>query len=145
MKIERYNSKRHNTEELKELLKMAMGNPTPEKVQKWLGTFYTLNKHAILVAINDRRITGMIGIDYSTAPHGYIYHLAVHPDYRKHGIGRGLLNYVAKTLGLISIALETDQDAVEFYRACGFDIEEIESKWHGVRRFLCNKDTSRDL
>ena len=34
---------------------------------------------------------------------------------------------------------ETDQDAVDFYNACGFKTREIDSPYMGVRRFRCIK------
>ena len=42
-------------------------------------------------------------------------------------------------LSLKSVALETDQNAVDFYRACGFTVMKIISRWPGIHRFLCTK------
>jgi ribosomal protein S18 acetylase RimI-like enzyme len=140
--IEKYNKSKHNTEAVKDLLAMAVGRPTPERLIQLLNEFYTTDGHTIFIAIQNDTITGMIGIDYTARPYGTITHIAVHPDMRMNGIGKSLINHVVKTLVLTSIALETDQDAVEFYQACGFEIKEIESRWPGVNRFRCSKDIS---
>ena len=140
--IEEYSSSRHNPAAVKDLLAMAVGRPTPEILTQLLEKFYTADNHTIFVAVDGVSVIGILGIDYSASPHGIITHLAVQPDLRMKGIGKNLINHVTKTLGLTSIVLETDQDAVEFYRACGFEIREIESRWPGVNRFRCIKDIS---
>ena len=55
------------------------------------------------------------------------------------GIGRGLIELAVKTLSLKSVALTTDQDAVDFYRACGFRVVETKSQWPETRRYRCIK------
>ncbi len=137
--IEAYNPGRHNVQAVKDLLAMAMGRPPPERIQALFNYFYNETTHPIFVASDNNNITGMIGIDITMKPYGWITHIAVQPDLRKKGIGRRLIDYVFKTFSLESLALETDQDAVDFYRACGFAAEEIESKWSGVHRFRCIK------
>ena len=137
--IEKYNESRHNPATVKDLLAMAMGRPKPERLQKLLDEFYSTDGHTIFVALDKDNIAGIIGINHTAAPHGWITHLAVHPEMRMKGIGKNLINHTMEALSLKSLALETDQDAVEFYRACGFEIKEIESKWQGVRRFRCTK------
>jgi ribosomal protein S18 acetylase RimI-like enzyme len=133
--IEKYNPPKHNQGAVKELLALALGNPTLERLQKLLEEFYVEDGHTLFVASDRSRLTGVIGLDHTAAPHGWIIHLAVRPDLRRRRIGKNLINHATNTLGLISIAAETDQDAVEFYRACGFEIREIESRWPGTRRF----------
>ncbi len=137
--IEAYNPGRHNVQAVKDLLAMAMGRPTPERIQALLDKFYNEKTHPIFVALDNNNIIGMIGMDYTMAPHGWIVHIAVHSDFRRKVIGQSLIDYVFKTFSLKSVALETDQDAVGFYRACGFSAVEIVSKWPGVRRFRCTQ------
>ena len=135
--IEKYDQSRHDSEAVKELLSLAMGSPTPEKLQKLLSEFYSHDGHTLYITSNNNQLTGIIGIDNTASPHGWITHLAVRPDSRMKGIGRNLINQTAADLSLQSVALETDQDAVDFYRACGFEIAEIASRWPGIRRFRC--------
>ena len=137
MLIEELDKSRHNLGDIKELLAMAMGNPTPEKLKQLLDEFYASDGRTIFVAIHSGKIIGVIGIDYSNRPYGFITHIAVLPDMRKQGVGSHLINYTTAALKLSEIGVETDQDAVDFYRACGFETEEIESQYPGVRRFRC--------
>jgi ribosomal protein S18 acetylase RimI-like enzyme len=139
LKIEKYNKNKHNTKAVQDLLAMAMGHPTPERIHKLLEEFYTKKGHTLFVAQDKSKIIGIIGIDYTAAPYWWILHITVHPALRMRGIGRGLIDQITKKLSLGSVALETDQDGVGFYRACGFNAVEIKSKWPGVRRYRCIK------
>jgi ribosomal protein S18 acetylase RimI-like enzyme len=123
---------------------MAVGYPAPERLKNLLDNVYDIEGHLLFIEsakgkITGPVVTGLIGVDTTNTPHGWILHLAVHPDYRKRGIGRGLIKQVMELLSLKSVALETDQDAVDFYRACGFTAVEINSKRPGVHRFRCTK------
>jgi glutamate-5-semialdehyde dehydrogenase len=137
--IEVYSPKQHNIQVIKDLLAIAMGNPTPESIQTLLDKFYNQKAHLLLVALDSNNITGIIGIDFTKTLHGWITHIAVQPDLRKKSIGRSLIDYVFKTFSLKSLALETDEDAVDFYRTCGFTAAEIPSNWPGISRFRCIK------
>jgi ribosomal protein S18 acetylase RimI-like enzyme len=61
---------------------------------------------------------------------GYIYHLAVHPDYQAKGYGKVLLNQVIselKSLGALKIHLfvfSDNQPATEFYRHLGWELRQ---------------------
>ncbi|UCC17375.1 MAG: GNAT family N-acetyltransferase, partial [Dehalococcoidales bacterium] len=99
--------------------------------------FYPHNNHVLFVSSENNIITGIIGIDCSVKPSGVIKHLAVSPANRRRGIGRSLITETAKVLGLSTMELETDQDAVGFYNACGFTTTEVESKYPGIHRFRC--------
>lgn len=64
--------------------------------------------------------------------------VAVSPAARGQGLGRQLVEYLA---GLHEtprpIRLETDDDAVGFYRALGFKVQALPERWPGVRRYAC--------
>ncbi|UCD09722.1 MAG: GNAT family N-acetyltransferase [Dehalococcoidales bacterium] len=140
MDIELYDINRHDVDAIKIILSMAMGNPNPEDLNSLLFDFYTRNDQMMFIASENDTVSGIIGIDCSGKPSGYINHLAVLPANRRRGIGRSLIVETAKVLGLSTMELETDQDAVEFYNACGFNSKEIESNYPGIRRFRCVKN-----
>jgi ribosomal protein S18 acetylase RimI-like enzyme len=144
--IEKYDRTRHDAEQVKRLLTMAIGYPTREFLGQLLDVVYDIKGHHLFVTqkkglFRQKKgiITGIIGIDITSPPHGWILHLAVHPDYRRQGIGRKLISQVMEQFNLESVALETDDDATEFYHACGFTVVEITSKWPEVRRYRCTK------
>lgn len=43
----------------------------------------------------------------------------------------------AKVLALHHLDAETDADAVDFYRRCGFAVESLGERYPGVERFRC--------
>lgn len=137
--LEKFNNGHHNINEVKNLMGMAVGRPTGERLQNLLDVVYDYEGYQLYVNNEAAEITGIIGVDISAAPHGWILHLAILPEYRRQGKGRKLIDSVITELGLISVGLETDQDAVDFYRVCGFDIKEIYSPWPNVRRYRCIK------
>jgi ribosomal protein S18 acetylase RimI-like enzyme len=61
---------------------------------------------------------------------GWIHHLAVHPSYRRRGIGRELVHAAESGLakmGCPKVNLQvraTNDSVVSFYRALGYTIEE---------------------
>ncbi|MFC1954712.1 GNAT family N-acetyltransferase [Chloroflexota bacterium] len=140
MLIEEVDKNRHNLENIKGLLAMAVGFPTPEKLNQLINGFYTLDGHILFVAIDSGKTVGVIGIDYANRPLGIITHIVVREDKRKQNVGSYLIDHAVEKLELGTIELETDQDAVDFYRACGFKITEIENSYPGIRRFNCLKD-----
>jgi ribosomal protein S18 acetylase RimI-like enzyme len=135
--IEKYDRIRHNTEDVKSLLAMAVGRPTDERLKKLLDVVYDIEGYLLFVTLDKDKVTGIIGVDNSASPHGWILHLAVRADCRKKGTGKRLINEGMEYLSLTSVGLETDQDAVNFYRACGFIAVEIPGKWPGIHRFRC--------
>jgi ribosomal protein S18 acetylase RimI-like enzyme len=144
--IEKYDRTRHDAEEVKNLLSMAIGYPTQELLRKLLDVVYDIKGYHLFVikkrglfAPDKGTITGIIGVDITLLLQGWILHLAVHPDYRKRGIGKSMIRQVTEEFKLESVTLETDQDAVDFYRACGFTAVEIPSKWRGIHRYRCTK------
>ena len=143
MLIEEFDKSRHNLENIKDLLAMAVGSPTPEKLRQLVDEFYTSDGRTIFVATHSGKVIGVIGVDYTDRPYGFVTHIAVLPDMRKQGVGSHLVSHATAVLELAIVEAETDQDAVCFYRACGFEAEEMESQYPGVRRFRCVKGIVR--
>ena len=137
MDIELFDIQRHDVNAVKTILSMAIGDPIPETLHSLLFEFYSDDDHPLFLSLENNHITGIIGIDCSKKPSGIIEHLAVLPEYRRHGVGRFLIDQTEKILELSSIELETDQYAVDFYRACGFNSAEVERNYPGIHRFRC--------
>ena len=137
MLIEKLDRDRHNLEDIKRLLALAITYPTRERLEQLMEEFYAEEGRTIFVAVKDGKAIGIIGMVHGNRARGVIAHLAVHPDTRRQGIGRRLIDNAVAALGLKDIEAETDQDAVGFYRACGFETREIESQYPGVQRFRC--------
>ena len=102
--------------------------------------------HRILVeelAVMEVVGTGPLGAPTSVAAYvsqsyGVVLeYIAVAPELRGGGVGRVLVDALAG--GAEPVIAETDDDAVGFYRALGFDIGPAPSdpRWPGRRRYRC--------
>ena len=67
--------------------------------------------------------------------------IAVAPAWRKRGLGRTLIDALAERAGAKRVVAETDDDAVGFYRHCGFAIEDAPPKF-GRARYWCVREIS---
>ena len=63
-----------------------------------------------------------------------ILHVATAENARGLGIGKAIINFLQEKYKM-KIELETDDDAVDFYRKCGF--ETIPIRKYDVRRWTC--------
>lgn len=94
-----------------------------------ISKFLNRNPETCFVALADGKIVGaiMVGND---GRRGYIYHTAVHADYRKRGIGRALVEAALSSLrrlGINKVALVVfarNESANEFWRKIGFTTRE---------------------
>jgi N-acetylglutamate synthase-like GNAT family acetyltransferase len=62
--------------------------------------------------------------------------IAVVPEWRNRGLGRTLIDALAERTGAERVVAETDDDAVGFYRRCGFAVEDAPPKF-GRARYWC--------
>ena len=67
--------------------------------------------------------------------------IAVAPACRGRGLGRTLLDALAERAGVKRVVAETDDDAVGFYRRCGFAVEDAPPKF-GRARHWCVREIS---
>ncbi|MBP3577808.1 MAG: GNAT family N-acetyltransferase [Lachnospiraceae bacterium] len=91
--------------------------------------FLKRNPDTCFVAENDTGIVGVI-IAGNDGRRGYIYHTAVHPEYRKRGIGKALVEQameVLKSCGINKTALvvfERNDTGNAFWERMGFAVRE---------------------
>jgi ribosomal protein S18 acetylase RimI-like enzyme len=80
------------------------------------------------VALSQKEVIGTVMAGYD-GHRGWIYSLAVSPDFREHGIGAALLKHAEDKLaglGCVKInlqVLEGNESAVRFYQANGYAVE----------------------
>lgn len=94
------------------------------------------NKHArYLVAVCDGRIVGYAGI-WIVCDEGHITNIAVHPDFRKAGIGSMLLTALIETAqieGAKDLTLEVRKNNIEarmLYEKFGFVVEGVRKGYY---------------
>lgn len=78
----------------------------------------------ILIEVNDDKTIEIIGI-------------AVSKNKQKKGIGSKLIDFIRKNRNFDKLILETDNDAVGFYRKYGFEINSLGEKYPNCVRYLC--------
>ena len=95
------------------------------------------NVHSLVAIVNDE-IVGygsiVIGTQIRGGKMGHIEDIVSHPNYRKKGIGKTIVNAlfdVAKAKGCYKIALQCQEHNVEFYQKCNYEISGI-----GMQRFV---------
>jgi GNAT superfamily N-acetyltransferase len=101
-----------------------------DQLEEWTGgapskAFADAVEERFLLATLDERVVGTGMIDLST---GKIDAIFVHPAYMKRGIGAGMvahLEALARLQGLTRLRLESTLNAAAFYRALGFEGDEI--------------------
>ena len=101
------------------LLAPSIYNPTPERLKN-RAEKYSADKNTFVYACKiDGVYAGIVvlGTENYTAE---ILDIAVKPEYRKHGIGKSLIDFIFTQFPVDTITAETDNDAVGFYKKCGF-------------------------
>ncbi len=87
-----------------------------------------VNDGLFFVAMSEGRVSGTIIAGYD-GHRGWIYSLAVHPDFRNQGVASKLLSVAEESLtkrGCVKINLqvvEGNQDAQQFYEIHGYSVE----------------------
>ena len=117
------------------LLKPSVYKPTPKRL-KDRAEKYTEDKNVFAYACkSSEKYIGIVVFraENSTAE---ILDIAVKPEYRKHGVGRRLIDFIFSQFPVDIIIAETDNDAVGFYEKCGFTVAPAESI-DDTDRYLC--------
>jgi uncharacterized protein with HEPN domain/GNAT superfamily N-acetyltransferase len=122
--------------EVKRIISLSMYMPTPEKINSVIENSLADDKRNVYGVEINGIITGVVGFSIR-ADNGeavVIHHIAVAEAYQRKGVGRFIIESLLKEYQL-PIELETDDDAVGFYRRCGFETTALMK--HGVRRWKC--------
>ena len=78
---------------------------------------------AIVCAYAGDRLVGFVKLAWDGGGHAFLLDTTVHPDMRRQGIGRHLVQHaidVARDNGMRWVHVDFDEHLREFYRGCGF-------------------------
>lgn len=126
---------------IRELLAPAIYNPTAERLAQICQRYQTEPTWRLLGYRHRGSIVGCLGLELRGQDNAVIRHIAVAPAWRERGIGKALIVHAIRTFTLSDLIAETDCEAVEFYRRCGFAVQSLGEKYPGTERFLCSYST----
>jgi ribosomal protein S18 acetylase RimI-like enzyme len=121
---------------IQELLVSAMF-PDPDRIRDAINEYTNDQRLKVLGYETDRSVIGVIGYRLYSDNSMEILHIAVSPDERGSGYGRGIILETLEKEKPKVVFAETDEEAVEFYRNIGFSIQSLGEKYPGVERFKC--------
>lgn len=116
--------------------------PDPERLERVIRDYEENAALELYGYESEDEIVGVIGFQRMDGGEVRILHLGVKPECRGVGFGRGqILELIEMTQPRI-VQTETDEEAVEFYRRIGFEIESLGERYPGVERFRCTYHTA---
>ena len=119
------------------LLGPSMYLPTPERVAARADGSMRDGSVAAYACRMDGAWAGLIVLSV-TEDTAVIRAIATEQDARGRGVGRFMMEQAMTMRGLSELTAETDNDAVGFYRRCGFAVE-VCGRIDGRTRYRCRK------
>ncbi|HEY3284694.1 MAG TPA: GNAT family N-acetyltransferase [Armatimonadota bacterium] len=111
--------------QVREVLAYAVGFPTDEKMAR-ICEEYQADPGLLFVGyLRGDQVLACAALRPAGPDGAWLERLAVTPLERRRGLGRQLLWDLVHLSRLRWVEAETDDDAVGFYRACGFEVAEL--------------------
>ena len=124
-----------------EVYKTCMYRPTMEKYEKKIDAYLQEEAVGVFTCMQGSMVVGLIVGRFDGASGMEILGIAVNTAVRKRGIGAYMIDRLVNAYALCNVTAETDDDAVGFYRKCGFCIMEYTEDYDGkpVTRYRCKR------
>ncbi len=135
-------AKPNQFQEAMAVLAICIYKPNERNLSKIAKEYHNDNSMALYLERIEGRIVGIIGIKKQNASTYEIKHIAVIQGYREKGIAKNMIKHVIKKHDIKRLFAETDKDTVDFYRKCGFTIDNLGEKYPKVERYMCTKVNS---
>lgn len=111
--------------------------PDPDQLQDTLQSYEQDEQYELYGFVEEQYIIGLIGFTFHEDGELEIRHIAVQPDCRGAGYGRGLILEAIHLVKPVTVVAETDEESVDFYRNIGFEVVSLGENHSGVERFRC--------
>jgi ribosomal protein S18 acetylase RimI-like enzyme len=111
--------------------------PDPDRLEQVIQQYRSDETLQLFGYESEEEIVGIIGIRVASEGSVRIEHLAVKPECRGAGFGRGQILEMIEMAKPTVIIAETDDEAVDFYRWIGFEVESLGELYPGVERYKC--------
>lgn len=125
-----------NDQRVQEALELSVF-PDPDRLGETTEAYRADPKLELYAYEIEGELIGIIGFRLDAERHLIVEHLAVLPEHRGLGYGRGLILEAIELKQPSRIVAETDEEAVDFYRNIGFEVESLGDRYAGVERFKC--------
>ena len=123
--------------EILALMKPSVYDPTLERL-KCRTEKYSADKNIFVYACKIDGVYAGIVVLKTENDTAEILDIALKPEYRKRGIGKSLIDFIFTQFPIDTITAETEDEAVEFYKRCGFNVIGFGMKCNN-KRYICNK------
>jgi len=120
-----------------DILSLCQYKPTVEKMRRLAGEYGGDPNVSAYALYDGQEPVGVIVLRRITSCSCEILGIATTPDHRAKGIGRKMVRHAVAQSGYAELLAETDDDAVDFYRKCGFVITSLGEKYPGIVRYSC--------
>ena len=127
---------RISEDSIQELLSYSIF-PDPERVEKEINRYQSEPALELYGHEEDNEILGVVGFIVHSNHTLELRHIAVKPEERSKGYGRGLILELIEVKQPAVIEAETDEDSVDFYRNVGLSIVSLGEKYPRVESFKC--------
>ena len=130
-----------NTHEVYEIYALCMYQPTWERFSAKAAACMEDEGAEVFAFFQDDRMAGVIAVRRQSEETAEILGIAVTPGLRGCGIGAKLIDFAEHKLACGELLAETDDDAVVFYRKCGFETSAF-LKNNAYRRYRCTRKST---
>ncbi|MFB5759785.1 GNAT family N-acetyltransferase [Paenibacillus medicaginis] len=93
---------------------------------------------------DDGLIVGLLGFERRDEGVIHLHHIAVLPENRLKGYGRGMLLQLIKDLDPQQITVDTDEEGAQFFRNLSFTVHGSEDTVTGLEYFHCIYDMEEE-
>jgi len=83
------------------------------------------------------QLVAIIGLEFFNPSFAEIRQIVVIPSQRGRGIGRAMIAAAVENFNFSFFKAETDRNAVDFYRRCGFLVRSLGELYPSTERFEC--------
>lgn len=117
------------------LLMPSVYEATEQKLRARAQKYFDSLNTYVYTFLEDGEYMGIVVFSKSESV-ATICDIAVKYQHTGKGIGRKMIEYILNCFNVCSIVAETDDDAVDFYKKCGFDVANTESEFD-IKRYIC--------